>query len=59
MAELTQGEVQALRHAILVLERLADSIGAPQSEKLRHAGELVKAVLTGDEVVEDALSGPD
>jgi len=58
MAELTPGEVQALSHVMLVLETLADRLGAPECEKLRHARELVSRVLTGDKIVADALSDP-
>ncbi len=58
MAELTNGEIQALSHAMLVLETLADRLGGSQCEKLRHARELVRAVLTGEKIFEDALSVP-
>src|SRR4051794_36693400 len=58
MAELTQAEVQALSHAMLVLETLAERLGGGESEKLRHARELVSLVLTSESIVEDALSVP-
>ena len=56
MAELTQSEVQALSHAMLVLETLAERLGGRESEKLRHARDLVRLVLTGETIVEDGLA---